>query len=383
VSPKLLIFYDWFYPGYKAGGPIQSLANLVAAINSSFDIYIITSAFDLNAGKAYEGIISNEWNVIDLPGTEKPINVYYSTTENVSIPRLKKLISAVTPAAIYFNGLFSFRYFILPLIALKSLTQYYQIVVCPRGMLKTGALAGKSFKKKIYLSLMRMSGVLKIVRWHATSDEEAKDISFHFPRNKGIVVASNIPKTPVDNVNFITKEKGSLKFVSLSLINEHKNLLLLLQVIQSCPGDITLDIYGPVIDFNYWQQCLQLIEKMQGKVLYKGEIEPAKVQQMLSQYHALILLTKGENFGHSIYESLSVGRPVITSYFTPWNNLQEKMAGVNVDIANRDDCTKKITDLINMDQEDFNSYCAGSHNLSTDYYNNLDSTTGYVALFSV
>ena len=80
------------------------------------------------------------------------------------------------------------------------------------------------------------------------------------------------------------------------------------------------------------------------------------MQEVIAQYHALILFTKGENFGHAIYESLSVGRPVITSYFTPWNDLQEKNAGVNVDISDTQDCVRKILNLCNFNQEDYNNY---------------------------
>ncbi|CAN5434615.1 hypothetical protein BH10BAC1_BH10BAC1_14720 [soil metagenome] len=30
AKKKVLIFIDWYLPGYKAGGPRQSVANLVA-----------------------------------------------------------------------------------------------------------------------------------------------------------------------------------------------------------------------------------------------------------------------------------------------------------------------------------------------------------------
>ena len=44
---KILIFIDWFLPGYKAGGPIQSISNFVNHFGTVFDISIITSNKDL------------------------------------------------------------------------------------------------------------------------------------------------------------------------------------------------------------------------------------------------------------------------------------------------------------------------------------------------
>lgn len=148
-----------------------------------------------------------------------------------------------------------------------------------------------------------------------------------------------------------------------------------------CQKNIVLDIYGPVTDKKYWEQCELLIQQMPDKVQYKGEVQPAAVQNILSQYHALILLTKGENFGHALYESLSAGRPAITSYFTPWNDLQQKRAGVNVDIDNMKDCLEKLHHFADMKQDEYNIYCKGAHELALQYYRNLDTEVKYRELF--
>jgi glycosyltransferase involved in cell wall biosynthesis len=242
-------------------------------------------------------------------------------------------------------------------------------------------LGGKPFKKKIYLGYLRLTGLLNNVYWHATSAEEANNILFHFPQNKGIVNALNIPKVPFSNISFIQKNSGHLKLVSLSLISEHKNILLLIELVTASEWNMELDIYGPVTDDVYWKKCEAFIEKHPGKVTYKGDIKPAEVQQALVQYHALILLTKGENFGHSIYESMSVGRPVITSNFTPWDGLKTKVAGVNVDINSRQDCLLQLDNFYQMEQEEFNRYCSGAHRTAVQYFNSMDTERPYRELF--
>jgi hypothetical protein len=47
---KILIFVDWFEPGFKAGGPIQSCRNLVESLGDDFDFYLVTGELVLIHG---------------------------------------------------------------------------------------------------------------------------------------------------------------------------------------------------------------------------------------------------------------------------------------------------------------------------------------------
>lgn len=53
---KVLIFIDWFAPGYKAGGPITSNVNIVEHLSDKLDFYVITSSFDYHATAPYKNI---------------------------------------------------------------------------------------------------------------------------------------------------------------------------------------------------------------------------------------------------------------------------------------------------------------------------------------
>lgn len=143
-----------------------------------------------------------------------------------------------------------------------------------------------------------------------------------------------------------------------------------------------LHIYGPIKDEAYWQTCLEAVKESAGKVQYKGTVMPENVQDIFSKYHASILLTKGENFGHALYESLSAGRPVITSFFTPWNKLSEKNAGWNVDLSDEKDILKTINGIYNMDQLLFEQFCDGSYQLASKYYQHGFDLLSYRRLFS-
>lgn len=364
-----------------AGGPIQSLTNLVFALDGFYNISVITSAYDLHTELPYAAINIDCWNKINLPGVSKAINVYYTSKQGLNLKKIALLIDEVSPDTVYLNGIYSRHFFLSPLRHLKSTNHNLKVIVCPRGMLQEGALAVKPFKKKIYLLYLRISSLLNRVYWHAINEEESNDIKRHFTKNRGVYVAPNIPKSPLPEIFFPVKEKQKLKLVYLSLIAEKKNLLLLLQLMQKTDDNISLDIYGPIVDKRYWQQCLALIKKVPAKVQYKGEVQPVNVQELLLQYHAMVLLTKGENFGHALYESLSVGRPVITSFYTPWNDLQQNVAGANININNFQESLQKLNEFANMPQNEYNFYCSGAHTLACNYYFNIDAESKYSKLF--
>jgi glycosyltransferase involved in cell wall biosynthesis len=111
-----------------------------------------------------------------------------------------------------------------------------------------------------------------------------------------------------------------------------KNILLVLQGLEKVTGQVQYDIYGPVKDEEYWDLCKEQIRLLPEniQVTFHKEIDPGRVKEVLGKAHVFILPSKSENFGHAIYEALSAGRPVITSHYTPWNDLRESKAGVNV-----------------------------------------------------
>ena len=377
----IFILIDNFYPAYKGGGPIQSITNLILSLENEYNVYVITSAYDLRSKIIMPGIKPNTWNNVLLPQSKKTIMVWYGEKVNPDYRAFKKLILEKKPDVVYMNGIFSYSLFLVPLLAIKNLHIKPKIIICPRGMLQKGALADKSFKKKIYLKVLKFSGLVNKAVWHATNVEEKEDILKYFVVNNGVVIAMNIPKEPVGQVSLAEKLSGNLQLIYLSLITEKKNLLFLLRLIKATEN-ISLDIYGPVKDNAYWNECNKLINEMTHKVKYHGDVLPLEVQNTFSRYHASVLLTKGENFGHALYESLSVGRPIITSYFTPWNNLQNLNAGWNLDIDDSTACKSLLKEIIDMPQQQYDSFCIGAYDLAKTYFNSLDIQKSYAMLFS-
>lgn len=369
-----MVFIDWFWPGYLAGGPVQSLVSLVGYLGEDFCFKIVTGDRDLNSSKPYAGIQPDTWIKSEL-GCE----VYYAS--NINTELLTTLIKKTSFDLVYINSFFSRYFSIIPLQILTRERITKPVVLAPRGMLGEGALALKKWKKKAFIIYSKLTGLHNKVIWHATSEQEKQEIRSLYDSNS-ITIISNLPKklTPVLDKH---KEKGELNLCFVSRVSEKKNLLYALRVLKGIEnGTIHYSIFGPLEDETYWRSCEEEIKALPGNIRceYKGSIGPAEIEKTLAGQHFMFLPTMNENFGHSIVESLMCGCPVIISDQTPWKDLEENKAGYAIDLGNRAAFTKAINSALQMDQAEFshwsssaNKYISRRINLKkiTDEYKNL------------
>lgn len=353
VKKKILVFIDWYLPGYKAGGPIQSCANLVAHLNDSYDFSVVTRDADYCEFKPYPGIKSNAWNI--LPDGTK---VYYISQDKLNRKIIKEIISAENFDAVYLNGIYSLYFSLLPLYYLKR-NRNKLIVIATRGMVGESALSIKKTKKKFFLRASKLTGLFNNVVFHATTSTEAKDIKTQFGEKVKIKVAANLPKKEM-NLPFLNKikEQGFMKLVNIARIAPEKNLKYALEVLKNVKGKVEFDIYGPIYHSEYWKECMALIKTMPSniKVNYKQSIESDKIPGLLSAYHFMLMPTRGENFGHIILESLAASCPVIISDQTPWRNLKNKKTGWDISLSNPAEFTEIIEKCIEMDQQEYDQW---------------------------
>ena|ERR1039458_4437225 len=57
----VLVLVGTYLPGYKTGGPIRSIANLVAALGEEFPFRIVTLDRDLGDKAPFPGVVVNQW----------------------------------------------------------------------------------------------------------------------------------------------------------------------------------------------------------------------------------------------------------------------------------------------------------------------------------
>jgi glycosyltransferase involved in cell wall biosynthesis len=379
--PKVLIFIDWYLPGFKAGGPIQSCVNLVSHLKQDFEFYIITRNTDYTSTVPYTEINSDSWN--SMNGTQ----VYYLSRKAKKSQKIRALINEVDPDVVYVNGIYSFYFSILPIIVSKQLG-YHNILVAVRGMLAQSAINVKGFKKKLFFRLAKAYKLYRNISFHATNDAEEADIRAALGDKVHVKVATNLPKKSERKKALQLeriKKPGELDLISVARIAPEKNTKFALEVLRDFKGQgkIKMDLYGPVYNEAYWNECNAIIAQMPDNISveYKGSLEKEKVHKMLLHCHALFMPTKGENFGHIILESFSTGSPVLISDQTPWKNLTKKGVGYAIPLKDTDAYHAALTDLLQLNQEQFNALSERAHAFATAYCNDEKLVEANKALF--
>ena len=228
-------------------------------------------------------------------------------------------------------------------------------------MLHPGALSQKALKKKLFIFILNKLGIPKKVIFHATDEKETGHVKKIFGEGIAIAAMQNFPNKTGLRQSAI-KQAGKLKLVTVALISPMKNHTLTLRALKKISAYVDYDIYGPVKDEKYWNECLQIIDTLPSniKLNYKGCVKPAQVSSVLVQNHCSIMPSKSENFSHSIYESLSSGVPVITSFYTPWNDLKKNRAGWNVDIFDLQTITVAIETIASFDEKEYRQWSESS-----------------------
>ena len=115
TKKTILLFIDWYLPGYKAGGPIQSCANLVDHLQEDYCFKIVTRDTDYCETKPYENVKSNQWNIIN-----SNTHVYYFSSDELNKKNIYKLIENTEFDVVYLNGIFSYLFTIIPLLYFRK-----------------------------------------------------------------------------------------------------------------------------------------------------------------------------------------------------------------------------------------------------------------------
>lgn len=365
----IFITIPWFTPAFQAGGPIQSIANLVNDYKDA-RFFIFCGNTDLN-----ETALAVE--------TDKWVK-YNAYTQVWYAPRTKrselliKQIDTIKPDVLFIVGIFSWHFNMVPLLFGKAKRK----IISVRGMLHEGALTQKKTKKRAFLSLWKFFDWHRKAVFHATDEAEKEHIIKMFGEEVEISVVSNYTKRLTQK--YPDKKKGLLKLVSVGLISPMKNHLLILQALAQTPAVVEYKIYGPIKEMAYWQSCLDEMKELPVNISvnFYGGIPPEHVEQVLHENHVFILPSKSESFGHAMVEALSTGKPVITSHNTPWQNLKESKAGINVN-ANVSELSDAILHFSEMDSAAFEKWSDGALQYAHASINNDLLAQQYDTLFTV
>lgn len=326
AKKRVLVFIDWFLPGDKAGGPVRSVANLIAHLSGEYEFAVITRDTDYTETTPYSGITSNAWNE-----TSYGARVYYISDDQLTRETISRLLNDTEYDHVYLNGIWSQPFTRWPLEFLKTNKKNIPVTIAVRGMLAPSAMAIKRLKKKAFLTFAKLNGLFDNVTFHATTEKERDEVKAVFGKNAVVHVAGNLPR----KINFPSsgsvnaRTLGTVRLVSVARIAPEKNTLFAIEALAHVKTNVTFDIWGAFYDQDYYALCQQAVKKLPANVTvqFHGPLDSEKIAETLVQFDALFLPTRGENFGHIILEAMQCGLPVLISDQTPWRNLEEQKAG--------------------------------------------------------
>ncbi len=314
---KILILAGRYLPGHKDGGPLRTLINISEALGDQYDIHIACWDRDQGDTEPYAGVKVGEWNQV---GKAK---VFYVPQGGFTNDLLLSLIEGKD--VVYLCSFYD-EYGYKTLLLNKRKLLSCKVALASMGVFSHSALAQKALKKKVFITLCKMLGLFKNVVWSVTSELEADDVKRVVGKNIDYVVAEDLPRTTVPGLS--QKEEGPMKIAFLSRICEHKNPMVVIDAVAQMKNkNVELTLFGPVQEQEYWDNCLKKLETLDISWKYEGDVPSDNVQKVLSKQDVLVLPTKSENYGHVVFEAMSVGCVPIISDRTPWAVVAEKNAG--------------------------------------------------------
>lgn len=331
--PIILTFAHYYLPGYKGGGPVRSISNMVEGLSDQFEFRIVTADRDRAESEPYGGIPTGLWVPVGKA------SVLYLPPAQRRLSAIARLLREQPHDLLYLNSFFDPDFTLKPLLLRRLFRRRPPALLAPRGEMSEGSRRVKANKKKLFLAFARSAGLYRGLSWHASSKHDEADINRIIGANpEDIFVAPNLSApAPEEAVSaFRTRAPGEpLRVCFISRISPEKNLGFAIEALGQVRSPVHFDIYGPIGDPAYWAACRKLIARLPASVsaIYRGSLQPQTVASTFAANDLFFLPTQGENFGHVITESLSVGTPVLIADTTPWRNLAEAGVGWDLQLA--------------------------------------------------
>lgn len=359
MKKSILLLCDYFLPSTRAGGPLRSIVAIIEALKKDFDITVVTRNHDLCVVESYSDIISNQIQQVD------GYQILYLSEKN-KFAGIRYLLKNNHYDIIYCNSFFAPYFSVIPQFQEWLSRRKTRIIISPRGELGDGALSIKSIRKQYYLPVFKWLYANKNTEFLAASDSEKKEIGKAVGEGFIITTIANLSQQKNRSSVVNTKKENNLHIVFVSRISKKKNLSFALTVLFAVKERVTFDIYGPIEESEYWNDCLQLIQRLPSniQVNYCGALHPDQVADTLPPYDLFFLPSWNENYGHAIVEALAAGCPVLLSNQTPWHDLSQYDAGWEFDLSKPNQFSEKIDSLAAINPKEYERY----KKAALDYY---------------
>lgn len=374
----ILILTDWYVPGYKAGGPIQSVFNLANLLSRHMKVKVLCGNMDLNSEIPYPEIQPDTW--ISFGENHE---VFYLDLNKPTLKIIKQIIKENKNNILYINGLYSFKFSLFPAL----LALYYNVsktFISVRGMLLASALSVKPFKKQIFLAFARGFGLYKKCTMLSTGPGESKEIISSLGR-VNIAEVPNVPLIPHDikKLNGFRPDNRLPALLFLGRIAPEKNPVTLLKALKLLKKPCMISFCGSGLDKKYFEAFEKEMKTLPPEVQcqYLGDIPHNKIAGVFEKHDFLVLPSLGENFGHAIYESMAYGLPVIIGNNTPWKGIESLKAGIETDPNDTKALAEAIDRFISMNETMYTEWSNAARNYALNYFDNANFEAVYLKVF--
>lgn len=372
---KILIVMGGYLPGYKYGGPVQTVKNMTDCLGDEYDFRVLTVDRDYGDNTAYSNIRYDDWNPI---GKTK---IWYVTPKGFSQDIIQQMEKEID--LFYVFGCFEdYARLIMRMKRAGKLKK--PVVMAPMGCFSPGAFRIKYVKKKTYITACKLFGWFRNVVWCVTGEQDQEDVRHIIGEGAMCYIAENIPRQMNQMPEPVYKEKGVLRVVFLSRISPKKNLDYAVEILRNVKGQVIFDMYGVMEDRAYFSLCEERMNTLPENIVcqYHGEIEPYRTLEIFSQYHVFLFPTKGENFGHVIYEAMAGGCIPVISDQCPWKDLETKQAGRVLPLNDVDAYVDAMQKLIDMDHDEYGQWQKRTAEYAREFGKRADGN-GYRKVFEL
>ena len=240
-----------------------------------------------------------------------------------------------------------------------------KIIISPHGSLSNEAIMGKIGNVKLIVLRFQSIFLSKRLDFHAASLMESAQIRKYFSRSR-IIVIGHFVDPPLSLQDSIIDLNREIKIVFIGRIVWIKRILLFIDVFRRYLDEvgssrIRLSVVGP------GSRNIVLSPKYTKYISIDGPIYSEQKWELLSKSSFVLLPSFSENFGYSVLEGLTLGKPYITSKNTPWAEYASDGSGYIIDLDNYAQCRELFSNLEVLSKREYSSKVRKCLNISYSF----------------
>jgi glycosyltransferase involved in cell wall biosynthesis len=313
---KLTVVVPSYLPGFRYGGPIQSVHGMASAlVRRGHDVRVVTTDCD-------QGVrLDLERRPIEIDGVTVEHCRWLGPARLRYAPDFAATLRAwmLDSDLVWINGLFELCSSRAMRLARRAGVPY---VVSPRGMLDAEMLERRGrLRKRLWLDLLDARSLLDASALHLTARREQDLLpDLGGPLPPILTVANGVEHVPfaqdfgrVDPAVARALEAPGSKLVFLGRLSWKKGFDRLLPALTRVQNDVRLIIAGPDDGARGAIERDVSALGLGSRVHLVGPVTGQTRSALLEHGDALVLPSHSENFGNVVLEAMAAGTPAITT----------------------------------------------------------------------